>query len=108
MAGSITLQVNQSVSFTTMIADSYGSATSAHTINYISSDPTVAVLANNGVFVQGSLPQNSVSTNTITAIKNGTAIITITIDGGIVINTINVSVNTPPPAEINFVFGTPQ
>lgn len=103
----VTLHVNQSVSITSIVSDAYGAASSAKTINYISDDPTIVILANNGVFVPSTVPINSVSTNIITGLKNGIATITVTIDGGAVINTIVVTVNSPPPAEISFVLGTP-
>jgi uncharacterized protein YjdB len=107
MSGSITLRINQSVTFTTLIDDSYGASTSAKTINYISNNPDVAVVGNPGNFVVGSVPQNSVSTNTITGISNGSAVISVTIDGGIVIDIISVTVESNPPAKLNFIFGTP-
>lgn len=107
MSNTINLTVNESVSVTTLILDGYGIATTAQTINYLSSDPTIITLANSGVFVPGSIPQNSVSTNVIKGLKNGTATITITINGGTVIDTINVVVNSPAPASLSFIFGTP-
>lgn len=107
MANVVNLHVNQSVSFSTLILDSYGIATSAKTINYLSNNPNVAVLGSAGSFVVGSIPQNSISTNTITALSNGSATITITINGDVVIDTIEVNVETLPPNKITIVFGTP-
>ena len=107
MSATISLNVNESISVTTIINDAYGAATSAKNVNYVSSDPTIAILANSGTFVAGSNPQNSVSTNVITGIKNGSAVVTVTIDGSVVVDTISVTVHTNPPAELTFVFGTP-
>lgn len=107
MAGSISLRINQSVSVSTHILDSYGSATSAATINYISLNPEVAILANQGVFTPGVVPQNSLSTNIITGIGAGTTTVEVRIDGDTLIDTISVSVSAPPPESLSFVFGTP-
>jgi uncharacterized protein YjdB len=107
MASSITLKVNQSISFTSTISDAYGVSASAKNINYVSSNPSVVILANSGTFVAGSIPQNSVSNNVLTGVSNGSATITITIDGGAVIDTISVVVESLPPAELTIVFGTP-
>ena len=106
MANDLTMQVNSSISITTSIIDAYGAATSAKTINYISSDPSVATLANSGTFIAGLVPLNSSSTNTIYAIGNGTATITVTVDGTLM-GTIDIVVNSPPPSGLVFVFGTP-
>lgn len=106
MATNISLQVNQLVSVTTRIIDAYGVSTSAKTINYVSSDPTVAILDEAGDFVQGTDPQNSVSTNTIRGLSNGVATITVTADG-VLTDTLIVTVHSNPPAGFVFIVGTP-
>ena len=107
MSTPITLQVHQFVSVTTRIIDAYGVSTSAKTINYVSSDPTVAILDDAGDFVQGTDPQNSVSTNVIRGLSNGIATISVTADGTL-IDTIVVTVQSNPPAALVFIFGTPS
>src|SRR5690554_5440854 len=106
MASSITLKIGQEVTFTTLVLDAYGASTSGSVTTYTSSDPTVAILANNGSFTPGTIPINSVSTNSIRALKNGEATITVNVDGSIM-NTIDVTVNSPEASELEFVFGTP-
>jgi uncharacterized protein YjdB len=107
MASSITLLINESVSITNLIVDAYGNPASSKQVVYSSSNPSVATLANSGTFVVGSIPQNSVSVNTINAVGAGTAIVTITLDGGLVVDPITVIVNAPIPNSITTIFGTP-
>ena len=106
MASNITLQVGQSVPVTTRIIDGYGSLSSAHVITYISSDPVIAIVAEQGSFVPNTVPLNSISTNTITGLTNGICVVTVSVDGSVQ-DVINVTVNSPPPAALVFIFGTP-
>lgn len=100
---SVTLKIGQSVAVTADIVDGYGNPAPANQISWISSAPSIAIVSNNS-FVPGT--GNTVSTNTITAIANGSATITCTVNGS-VINTIAVIVSSPAPSIINFVIGTP-
>lgn len=106
MAGTINLQVHQSVSFTSRIIDAYGVLTSAKTISYISSDPTIAILDDAGDFIPNTDPINSQSTNVIRGLSNGTATISVVADG-VLTDTITCIVHSNPPAAFVFVFGTP-
>ena len=99
----ITLKIGQSVPVTANIVDGYGNPAPANQISWISSVPVVAIVSNNS-FVSGT--ENTVSTNTITAISNGLATITCTVNG-VIMNTVNVTVSSPAPSIIDFILGTP-
>lgn len=101
---SITLKIGQTVAVTANIVDGYGVPAPANQISWISSAPTIAIVSNNS-FVQGT--ENTVSTNTITAVANGSSTITCTVNG-VIMNTIDVTVNSPAPAIIDFIIGTPS
>lgn len=103
MASSVTLKIGQSVAVTANIVDGYGNPAPANQINWISDTPVVAIVSNNS-FVPGT--ENTVSTNTITGINNGSATITCTVNGTIM-NTVVVTVSSPAPSLIDFVLGTP-
>ncbi len=103
MASSVTLKIGQSVAVTANIVDGYGNPAPSNQISWISSAPAIAIVSSNG-FVPGT--ENTVSTNTITAISNGSATVTCTVNGS-VINTIAVTVSSPAPSLIDFVIGTP-
>lgn len=103
MSSAITLKISQTVSVTANLVDGYGVPATANQISWMSSNPAIAIVSNNS-FVSGT--NNTVSTNNITAIHNGVATITCTVDGS-VINTVVVTVDTPIPTIIDFVLGTP-
>ena len=103
MSSSITLKIGQTVAVTADITDGYGNPAPSNQISWISSAPAIAIVSNNS-FVSGT--GNTVSTNTITAIANGSAVITCTVNGS-VMNTVNVTVSSPAPTQILFVLGTP-
>lgn len=107
MSATINLQTGQSVVFTTRVIDAYGALASGHTINYVSSDPLIAIVDEQGSFEPNTVPINSISNNTIRGLTNGSCVITVSIDGTLVIDTVNVVVNSPPPAALVFVFSTP-
>src|SRR5689334_10974832 len=107
MSATINLQTGQSVVVTTRVIDAYGSLASGHVVNYVSSDPLIAIVDEQGSFEPNTTPINSISNNTIRGLTNGTCTITVSIDGTLVIDTITVIVNSPPPASLVFVFSTP-
>lgn len=100
---SITLKIGQTLAVTANIVDGYGNPAPANQISWISSAAPIAIVSNNS-FIQGT--ENTVSTNTITAIANGSATITCTVNG-VLMNTIDVTVSSPAPAIIDFILGTP-
>lgn len=104
MSSSVTLKIGQTVAVTANIVDGYGNPAPANQISWISDTPVVAIVSNNS-FVPGT--DNTVSTNTITAISNGSAIVTCTVNGTIM-NQVNVTVSSPAPSIIDFVLGTPS
>jgi hypothetical protein len=106
-SANITLQANTEVSVTTLIIDAYGVSTSAQSINYISSEPSIVVLANAGTFLPDTSPKNSVSTNIIKALAAGVSVISVTINGSLLIETITATVIENAPTDMTFVFGTP-
>lgn len=103
MASNVTLKIGQSVAVTANIVDGYGNPAPADQITWFSNSPATAIVSNNS-FVPGT--ENTVSTNTITAISNGSAVVTCTVNGTLM-NTINVTVSSPAPSLIDFVIGTP-
>lgn len=103
MSSSTTLKIGQTIAVTANLVDSYGNPAPATQISWISSAPAIAIVSNNSFF-PGT--DNTVSTNTITAIANGTAVITCTVNGTLM-NTINVTVSSPSPTIIDFILGTP-
>lgn len=103
MASNTTLKIGQTISVTADITDAYGNPAPANQISWISNAPSIAIVSNNS-FLPGT--ENTVSTNTITAISNGSAVVTCTVNGN-VLNTINVTVNSPAPTQIVFILGTP-
>lgn len=103
MSSTTTLKIGQSIAVTADITDGYGNPAPASQISWMSDSPAIAIVSNNS-FVLGT--DNTVSTNTITAINNGTANITCTVNGTI-INTVIVTVSSPAPTQIVFILGTP-
>lgn len=103
MSSSVTLKIGQTVAVTANIVDGYGNPAPSSQISWISDSPAIAIVSNNS-FVPGT--ENTVSTNTITAINNGSAIVTCTVNGTLM-NTVNVTVSSPAPSLIDFVLGTP-
>jgi hypothetical protein len=91
------------VAVTANIVDGYGNPAPADQITWFSNSPNTAIVSNNS-FVPGT--ENTVSTNTIIAISNGSAVITCTVNGTLM-NTVNVTVSSPDPSLIEFVIGTP-
>lgn len=100
---SVTLKIGQSVAVTANIVDGYGNPAPANQISWISSAPAIAIVSNNS-FVPNT--ENTVSTNTIIAIANGSATVTCTVNG-VLMNTVDVTVSSPAPALIDFILGTP-
>lgn len=100
---SVTMKIGQTVPVTANITDGYGVPAPADIITWVSSDFTVAIVSNNS-FIPGT--DNTISTNTISAISNGSAVITCTVNG-VIMATANVTVSTPAPASIGLVLGQP-
>ena len=107
MASDLTMYAQTSIPVQMLVLDSYGNgANGGSQIIWESSDPTIAILSMPSAFVSGTPIQNSVSTNTIQALKGGSCVITVSILGGSIIGTIDLTVNQPPPASLQFIFGT--
>ncbi len=106
MSVSATMKIGQTLAYTITCADAYGVAAPGQTISTYSSAPAIAMVTNNS-FVVGS--DNTVANQVITAIANGTAIITtaITTIGGTLLNEIDLTVDSPEPTVINIILGQP-
>lgn len=103
----INLNVGQSVPITANILDAYGTAVPAGSITYISNDLNVATLATQGSFITGTNPVNSLSTNIVYGVANGSTTIQIIVNGTL-IQLVDVVVNTNPPSSIQVIVGTPS
>lgn len=106
MSSSATLKIGQTLSYTINCVDSYGNPAPGQIITTASSAPAIAMVSNNS-FVPGS--NNTVATNVITAIANGSAVITISVNThtGVITNTINITVSSPDPSLIDIILGQP-
>lgn len=107
MSSSVTMKIGQVVSYTITCSDAYGNAAPGQTLTTVSSAPNIAMVTNHS-FTAGS--DNTVATQVISAISNGTAIITMTVSTslGTISNTIDVTVDSPDPTIINIIMGQPS
>ena len=106
MSAEVTMKIGQTVSFTINTSDADGVAAPGQTITCVSSAPNICMVTNNS-FTAGS--DNTISTQAITAISNGSAIVTITVNtiDGPITNTVDVAVDSPTPTIVNIIMGQP-